>query len=140
MDVKTFVDIRDEPLSIDAAFADVQHRLAGGVCMFIGVVRDHDQQREVASLAYEAHPTAVSRMREIIDDITARIDVVAVSAVHRTGNLAIGDLAVVVAVSAKHRGEAFEAGQQIIDTLKTQVPIWKLQSFTAGDTEWVNTP
>lgn len=136
----TTVDVRDEPLSIDAAFAGVQGSRAGAVCIFIGTVREVDEGREVTALRYESHPIAVRRMREIVDDVTDEVDVIAVHAVHRIGDLAIGDLAVVVAVSAGHRGEAFEAGRRIIDALKDQVPIWKLQTFTAGDAEWVNSP
>ena len=82
----------------------------------------------------------MSRLREVCEEVAARHDVRAVAAVHRTGALAIGDIAVVVATSAAHRGQAFDASRDLIDTLKAHVPIWKHQRFTDGVEEWVGTP
>jgi molybdopterin synthase catalytic subunit len=91
----------------------------------------------VSSLRYEAHPGATAMLQEVAEEVAARHDTVAVAAVHRTGLLAIGDLAVVVAVAAGHREEAFVAGKELIDEVKARVPIWKQQSFTDGDVAWV---
>ncbi len=79
-------------------------------------------------------------MREVCERVAAEHDVHGVAAVHRVGSLAIGDIAVVVATTAAHRGVAFDASRALIDTLKAEVPIWKHQRFTDGTDEWVGTP
>lgn len=134
------VDVRDVPLSVDEVLAAVQDPTAGGSCVFVGTVRDSDHQRDVAGLSYSAHPTVVDRLRDVATEVARRHPVTAVAAVHRTGDLAIGDLAVVVAVSSPHRGEAFDACRDLIDTLKSTVPIWKHQEFGDGSQEWVGLP
>ncbi len=110
---------------------------AGGTTLFVGAVRDDDGGRGVRQLAYSAHPSALARLREIAAEVAAANPIVALAAVHRVGELAIGDAAVIVAVSAVHRGEAFVACRQLIDRLKHEVPIWKHQEFTDGTSEWV---
>ncbi|GAA1231817.1 molybdenum cofactor biosynthesis protein MoaE [Oryzihumus leptocrescens] len=136
----TLADVREQALSVDEALTAVRHPHAGGVATFVGVVRDHDHGHDVASLDYSAHPTAVDVLRRVAEDVAARHDVVRVAAVHRTGHLEVGDLAVVVAVSAAHRGAALEACRDLIDTLKGTVPIWKHQLFADGADEWVGMP
>lgn len=131
------VDVRDNALSLDEVFEAVRDHAAGGVALFVGTVRDHDDGRDVAALQYSAHPSAVQQLREVAERVAHEEDVVAVAAVHRVGDLAIGDLAVVVAVSAAHRAEAFAAGRRLIDELKAEVPVWKHQTFGAGDATWV---
>jgi molybdopterin synthase catalytic subunit len=134
------LDIREVPLSVDEVAAAVADPTAGGTTLFIGAVRDHDSDKQVTGLEYSAHPSATDRLREVADNVVSSYDVVALAAVHRVGRLAIGDLAVVVAVSAAHRGEAFAASRALIDDLKAQVPIWKHQVFGDGTEEWVGTP
>lgn len=131
------VDVRDTALSLDEVFEAVRDPAAGGVALFVGTVRDHDDGRDVAALQYSAHPSAVQQLREVAERVAHEEDVVAVAAVHRVGDLVIGDLAVVVAVSAAHRAEAFVAGRRLIDELKAEVPVWKHQTFGAGDATWV---
>jgi molybdopterin synthase catalytic subunit len=106
----------------------------------VGAVRDHDSGQDVRRLEYSAHPTAQARLAEVAAEVAEEFDVVAVAAVHRVGVLEIGDLAVVSAVSAAHRGEAFEASRALIDRLKQRVPIWKHQVFADGSEEWVDSP
>ena len=106
------VDVRDTALSLDEVFEAVRDPAAGGVALFVGTVRDHDDGRDVAALQYSAHPSAVQQLREVAERVAHEEDVVAVAAVHRVGDLAIGDLAVVVAVSAGHGAEAFAAGRR----------------------------
>jgi molybdopterin synthase catalytic subunit len=132
--------IRDTALSVDEVLAAVSDPRAGGVVLFVGTVRDHDEARTVTELGYSAHPSALDELRRIAEEVTAAYPVYGLAAVHRTGDLAVGDLAVVVAVSCAHRGEAFEAARSLIDTLKAQVPIWKHQRFADGDEEWVGSP
>jgi molybdopterin synthase catalytic subunit len=132
------VDIRDTALSLDEVYQAVSDPSAGGTCLFIGAVRDHDSGRGVSGLGYSSHPTALERLREVADRIADECDVVALAAVHRIGDLGIGDLAVIVAASSAHRAGAFEACRRLIDELKTDVPVWKHQMFDTGDAEWVH--
>jgi molybdopterin synthase catalytic subunit len=134
------VDIRDVPLSVDEVLAAVDDPGSGGTCVFVGTVRDVDHERAVKALAYSAHPSAVQRLRNVMAEVAARHPVRALAAVHRVGDLAVGDLAVVAAASAPHRGEAFDACRDLIDTLKQTVPIWKHQEFGDGSQEWVGLP
>ena len=113
---------------------------AGGLTLFVGRVRDHDGGKGVTGLDYSAHPSALDRLREVCERVASQYDVHGVAAVHRTGTLAIGDAAVVIATTAAHRGEAFEASRALIDTLKAEVPIWKHQRFGDGTEEWVGAP
>jgi molybdopterin synthase catalytic subunit len=76
----------------------------------------------------------------VAEEIAEKFRVIGIAAVHRVGELAIGDLAVVVAVSCSHRGEAFDACRALIDLLKASVPIWKHQLFADGSSEWVGSP
>ncbi|MGI9085568.1 MAG: molybdenum cofactor biosynthesis protein MoaE [Aeromicrobium sp.] len=132
------LDIRDAPLSLDEVFAAVRDPEAGGIALFVGTVRRVDEGQPVDQLAYSSHPTALDRLGEVAQRIADECDVVALAAVHRVGKLAVGDLAVVVAASAAHRAQAFEAGRRLIDELKTEVPVWKRQTFTDGDAVWVH--
>ncbi|MFI2258083.1 molybdenum cofactor biosynthesis protein MoaE [Streptomyces tubercidicus] len=131
------LEIRDTPLSVDEVFAAVGDTAAGGTALFVGTVRSHDNGTDVEGLGYSAHPTAEAEMRRIAEKVIADFPVRALAAVHRVGDLRIGDLAVVVAVSCPHRGEAFEACRKLIDDLKHEVPIWKHQTFSDGTEEWV---
>lgn len=132
----TLADIRDTPLSVDEVLAAVADPVAGGVGLFVGVVRDHDHAKDVQGLEYSAHPSAIDELRKVAASVLDD-EITKVAAVHRIGRLAVGDLAVVVAVSAPHRGPALDACHRLIDDLKVTVPIWKHQSFADGSDEWV---
>ena len=134
------VAIRETPLDVTEVVDALGDDGAGGLTLFVGQVRDHDSGKGVSALDYSAHPSARDRMREVCERIATEYDVHGVAAVHRTGTLAIGDIAVVVATTAAHRGEAFAASKALIDTLKAEVPIWKHQRFGDGSEEWVGTP
>ena len=133
------IAIRDAELSVDEVRAAVADPAAGGIVLFLGAVRDNDEDRGVTGLGYSAHPSAEAELRRVTEEIVAKYsdDVIGVAAVHRVGDLDIGDLAVVVGVSCGHRAEAFEACHALIDELKASVPIWKHQRFTDGSSEWV---
>ena len=133
------VAIRDVPLSVDECMRAVAHRSAGGVCVFTGVVRDHADGKAVARLDYEAYTElAIEEMRRILLRIASEIPGVRLAAVHRVGTLAVGDLAVVVAASARHRAEAFRACREAIDAIKDTVPVWKKEWDPEGNAVWVN--
>ena len=138
--VVRLVDIRDTALSVDEVVDAVSDAAAGGVTLFVGNVRDHDENKSVTGLEYSAHPTAMAQLSDVAEEVAREYDVLAVAAVHRVGKLGIGDAAVVVATAAAHRGEAFEASRALIDRLKERVPIWKHQLFADGTDEWVGTP
>jgi len=133
------IAIRDTELSVDEVRAAIADPAAGGIVLFLGAVRDNDANRGVTGLSYSAHPTAEAELRRVAEEVVAKYadDVIALAAVHRVGDLAIGDLAVVVGVSCGHRAEAFQACHCLIDELKESVPIWKEQRFADGATEWV---
>ena len=134
------IAIRDTELSLDEVRAAVAGPGAGGIALFAGAVRDTDHDQGVTGLSYTAHPSAEAELRRVAEMIAEKFDVLGVAAVHRVGELAIGELAVVAAVAAAHRGEAFDACRELIDVLKASVPIWKHQRFADGTSEWVGTP
>jgi MoaE-MoaD fusion protein len=130
--------IVEEPLSPDAVAVSVGNPAAGGIVIFSGVVRNEKDGRPVKYLEYEAHaPMAEAKMREIGAEVRRRWPSVrAVAILHRVGRLEIGESSVLIAVSAAHRLEAFEACHYAIDTLKQTVPVWKKEHFEDGEV-WV---
>ena len=126
------------PLSPDTIAAEVDDPGAGGIVIFSGVVRNETGGRPVKFLEYEAHaPMAEVKMREIGESLRARWSgVKRVAMLHRIGRLEIGEASVLIAVSASHRGDAFEACRYAIDTLKRTVPVWKKEHFEDGEV-WV---
>ena len=134
------VEIRTEPLSVDELLALAADPAAGGTAVFLGTVRDHTPEApgsQVTGLEYEAHPEAAALLREVAEKVAADHELITLAAVHRVGPLRVGETAVIVVASAAHRGEAFEACRELIDTLKEQVPIWKREGFSDGSHTWV---
>ncbi|BCW18768.1 molybdenum cofactor biosynthesis protein MoaE [Pseudarthrobacter enclensis] len=137
-----------EPISVDQAIAAVESDTAGAVVSFSGVVRNHDGGKPVDRLSYSAHPTAHQVMADVVARLVAEQNAggadgeaeakpVRIWAAHRIGMLQIGDPALVCAVSAAHRGQAFAVCSELVDRIKEQVPIWKEQFFSDGTVEWV---
>jgi len=133
-------DIRESPLSVDDVLDAVRHPRAGGIATFIGVVRERDHGRGVEALDYTSHPNAPQVIRELAERVATGADVIRVGVAHRVGHLEVGDIAVVVAVSAVHRADALDVCRELIDAVKATVPIWKHQIFEDGSDEWVGTP
>ncbi len=132
------VRVTPDPISADEALAFVADARAGGTCVFLGTVRDHSGAGDVDGLSYEAwDELALRRLREIADEAFATWSVLRIAIVHRTGDLGIGDVSVVVAASAEHRAEAFDACRHGIERLKQDVPIWKKEHLVAGESHWV---
>ena len=140
MSVVRLIAVRESELSLDEVRAAVADPAAGGIALFAGAVRDSDHDRGVSGLSYSAHPSAVDELRRVAEVIAEKYPVIGIAAVHRVGDLDVGDLAVVLAVSCPHRAEAFDACRDLIDILKASVPIWKHQRFDDGTAEWVGTP
>jgi len=132
--------IGEGPISVDRLLARVQDPAVGGIALFVGVVRDHDEGQDVTSLDYTAHPSAQAMLAACAERTAAAHDILALAVEHRVGHLEVGDLAVVVAAGAVHRAEALAACRQLIDDLKAEVPIWKEQRFSSGEAEWVGIP
>lgn len=109
----------------------------GAVVVFEGLVRNHHQGRPVEALRYSHHPAMAQKTgQRILDEALAKFDITAALAVHRTGDLQVGHLAVVTITTAPHREAAFAANQYLIDTIKSDVPIWKFETYSDGPAEW----
>jgi molybdopterin synthase catalytic subunit len=130
--------VTTDPLSIDEAYAAVRRDDCGAVALFAGVVRDHHDGKKVLSISYSAfREMAEKEFARIAEEAARRWPVGAVYIAHRTGKLAIGDASVVIAVSAPHRAEAFEACRHAIEALKKMAPIWK-EEFYEGGKAWIS--
>lgn len=136
MDAVRIASISTAPLCLDAHLAAVADPAMGAEVTFVGRVRDHDPDAAgtVAALEYTAHPDAEQTLRRIAVEAAGVDAIVAVS--HRVGHLSVGETAVIIAVAAAHRGTAFEVCRRIIETIKTDLPVWKRQIETDGTTEW----
>lgn len=138
MSDRALLRVQAEPLSVDEALSAVADRSAGGTCVFVGTVRDRSDAGDVTGLEYEAwDELAVQRLEELVDELFERWPIARAAILHRTGSLGIGESSVVIAVSAPHRAEAFEACRHAIERLKRDVPIWKKESLAAGEAHWV---
>ncbi|MBT1002715.1 molybdenum cofactor biosynthesis protein MoaE [Paenarthrobacter sp. DKR-5] len=129
--------LSETPITVQEAIDAVESADCGAVVSFSGVVRDHDGGRAVNSLSYSSHPTAAKVMSAVVQELAAAHDGVRIWAAHRVGPLQIGDAALVCAVAAAHRGQAFAACSELVDRIKAEVPIWKEQFFADGSVEWV---
>jgi len=110
----------------------------GAVLLFLGVVRNQNEGRQVGHLDYEAYePMAEGVLEQIVGEASERWDVGGISVVHRVGRLQIGETSVAIVVASPHRGDAFSASRYIIDELKKRVPIWKREGYEDGDSEWL---
>src|SRR5690606_13331980 len=132
------IKITEKPIDVQKVIGTVSSLGAGAVNVFIGTVRNSANGKNVVWLEYEAYEAmAVAEIRKIIDEASHRWPLLGYAVSHRIGTLKPGEVSVVVAVSAPHRSESFEACQYIIDTLKEKVPIWKKEVFEDGE-EWVS--
>jgi len=132
------IKITEKPIDVHKVIETVSSLGAGAVNIFIGNVRSTAHSKNVRWLEYEAYESmAVAEIRKIIDEASHRWGLLGSAVSHRVGTLKPGETAVVVAVSAPHRKESFEACEFIIDELKVKVPIWKKEVFEDGE-EWVS--
>ena len=137
--MQALVQITDLPIDSEAVINLVRTDDSGAINVFIGTVRNSTQNREVVKLEFEAYESmALKELQKIVDQVKARWPVNEIAIHHRVGELAIGDVPVVIAVSTPHRTQGFEACEFAIDTLKLAVPIWKKEIFADGE-EWVST-
>lgn len=127
-----------DPISPSTLADEVASQSAGAILTFCGNVRDHDHGKPVESLRYEIHPSSSQILSETVKEVALRHNLTGVAVAHRYGEIPIGEAALVVAVAAAHRGEAFAACSELVDEIKAKIPIWKHQVFTDGTDEWVN--
>lgn len=130
--------LTDQVISLTAFVSEVESDEAGAVATFSGNIRSMDHERAVASLSYEIHPTTEKIFGEVVHEVASRHELIFVAVAHRYGEIPIGQSALIVAISAAHRSEAFRACSEMVDEIKTRIPIWKHQVFADGTDEWVN--
>ncbi|MEI2733312.1 MAG: molybdenum cofactor biosynthesis protein MoaE [Dermatophilaceae bacterium] len=133
-------EIRDSELSVDEVLRAVRTEHIGAVVLFVGQVRSVDAGRTVEVLEYSCHPSARQVATDLVAGLAVAGHVVRIAVTHRVGRLPVGEIAVVAAVGASHRAEAFEVCRTLVDRFKAEVPIWKHQVFTDGSQEWVGMP
>ena len=133
------VSLTTEPIDITAVLERVSSNRAGAVVLFLGTTREFTHERQTESLDYECYPAmAQKKMSELEAEAREKWPIVECAIVHRLGHLGLGEASVAIAVSSPHRGDAFEAGQWLIDRLKEVVPIWKKENWVDGTSEWVH--
>ena len=130
--------ITPDPIGPGEAIDFVSDHAAGGTCVFLGTVRDHSEAGAVTGLTYEAWEEQTElRLEELADEMLERWPLRKIAFLHRSGELGVGEVSVVVACSSPHRAEAFEACRHGIERLKQDVPIWKKEHLTSGASSWV---
>lgn len=127
-----------DPISASLLVEEVVSHGSGAILTFCGNVRDRDHGKLVESLRYEIHPSSAQILSETVNEVALRHNLTGVAVAHRYGEIPIGDAALIVAVAAEHRSEAFAACAELVDQIKAKIPIWKHQVFTDGTDEWVN--
>jgi molybdopterin synthase catalytic subunit/molybdopterin converting factor small subunit len=131
------VRLTDAPIDVAAVLAEAADERAGAVATFLGTVRERSRGRDVVHLEYEAYEGMSEKvMAEIAESLRSKYDLCAVAITHRVGRVEIGETSVAVAVSAPHRQDALAACKEAIDTLKTEVPLWKKEVYEGGE-EWI---
>ena len=129
--------VTQEPLDPQRLIDLVRRDESGALALFYGVVRNHNRGRQVLYLEYDAYPSmAVKKMRQVAEEVRSRWDITDLAISHRTGRLEIGETSLLVAVSAPHRREAFEACHYAVDRIKEIVPVWKKEVWQGGES-WV---
>ena len=136
MSAEIATGITDEPLDTGALIDSARRDTCGAVASFIGVVRNHDGGESVDAIEYSSHPSSQQILRDIVMEFKDRPGVHCIVAGHRVGHLEIGEDAMVVAVAAEHRAQAFRAVEAIVEDVKAKLPIWKKQELTDGSHNW----
>ena len=139
--MQRYIEIVETTITLDPSFQFLQDPEAGGICMFIGTIRNKNQGKQVQNLTMEAYsPMALKQIERLTDQASAQWPIQKIVIIHRTGPLKIGDIAVLIGVTCVHRAEAFASCQWLIDTLKNEVPIWKNEFYVDGSSWLVPHP
>ncbi len=131
--------ITDQPLDLQFHVKHASGPRAGAVATFVGLVRDHDPSvdGEVVGLEYSAHPDATAVLERIAGQVAASDEVLGLAVSHRIGSLRVGEAAIVCAVASAHRAAAFAACQLLVETVKSELPVWKRELLADGTHHWV---
>lgn len=133
------VGITSAPIDPAVVLARVGAAEDGAVLLFLGIVRDHNAGRPVAGVRYDAYvEMAEGVLREVAQEAAERLETQRVVVVHRTGELAVGEASVAIAVSSPHRAEAYDASRYIIEEIKLRLPVWKQEQYADGDVRWLD--
>jgi molybdopterin synthase catalytic subunit len=134
-----FVRITRDAIDPAAVLASVGASDHGAEVLFLGMVRDHNGGRPVASILYEAYEAMAERMlATLVAEAEARRPGIRIAAVHRVGELRVGEVSLAVAVSSAHRAEAFDAARELIEEIKRRLPVWKEERYTDGERRWLD--
>ncbi len=127
-----------DPIQAEEVLDRVRAASDGAVVLFLGVVRDHNEGRDVRGIEYEAYQEmAMSVMTAIALEAGESVETDRIAVVHRTGELEVGEVSLAIAVGSPHREEAYQASRYIIEEIKKRVPVWKKERFADGETSWV---
>jgi len=130
--------IVNEPIQPEAVLRDFPSRVDGACLLFLGVVREQNEGREVTGLQYEVYEgMAEKTLGDIASEASHRYGTDRITVMHRVGELQVGDVSTAIAVATPHRGEAYDASRYIIEELKRRLPIWKREHYREGDSEWL---
>jgi molybdopterin synthase catalytic subunit len=130
--------LTEDRLDLDALLAETEDPSCGGVVVFSGDIRNHNEGRSVTGITFEAHETLASKAIEALEkEVLARFDVAQCRIQHRTGDIPVGESSVLIVVRAAHRAEAFDGCRHAIDELKERVPIWKREHYADGDSSYL---
>jgi molybdopterin synthase catalytic subunit len=133
-----FTAITSDPISTETVLRHVGDEGDGAVCVFLGVVRDHNEGRSVRGVQYSAYREMAEKvLAQIALEAAARAGSDRVAVVHRTGELGVGEASVAIAVSSPHREQAFEACRYVIEAIKQRLPVWKQERYVEGDGAWL---
>ena len=131
--------ITKDKIGADNVLPLVESARHGAAVVFLGVVRNHNEGRAVTGVHYEAYQEMAERtLREIVAEAAQRVQPATIAAVHRIGELVVGEVSIAIAVSTPHRDEAFEACRQVIEEAKRRLPVWKRERYAAGDSDWLS--
>ncbi len=133
-----YASIVRDPIDPAAVLARVGHPQDGASLLFVGVVRDHAEDRPVAGMRYDAYvEMAAEVLGTITSEATETLGTDRIAVIHRVGELKVGDPSVAIAVSSPHRAEAYEASRYVIEEIKKRLPVWKKERYADGDEAWV---
>ena len=131
--------ITDAVISADSVLPLVQSPEHGAALIFLGCVRNHNEGRAVSGVHYEAYRDMAERtLREIVEEAAQRMSPVRIAAVHRIGELAVGEASIAIAASSPHRAQAFDGCRYVIEEVKERLSIWKQERYVSGESEWLD--
>ena len=133
------IELTEQVIDSAALLHRVSSPEAGAVVLFLGTTREWTEGRQTVALDYECYrEMAEHKLAQLEEAARQRWEITDCTLIHRLGRVAVGEASVAIAVSAPHRNDAFEAGRWLIDTLKTEVPIWKKENWVDGSSQWVH--